>query len=53
MKARLVVLAVAAVLAIAGALHHARAQSSRSAAVDPPSLVDAQAVSPGGWWDWH
>jgi hypothetical protein len=54
MKARLAVLVVAIAIAIAGALHLARAHASHPASEGvPPELIDPTAIDPGGWWDWH
>jgi hypothetical protein len=56
MKARLLVLVIAAALAAAGAASHLTHRHRTAADAPPVTLVgqpvDVSSVD-GGWWDWH
>jgi hypothetical protein len=53
MKARLAVLVVALVLAIAGAFGATPARATLTAAPPFTTELPTMQVDPGGWWDWH
>lgn len=53
MRGRLLVLAVAAAVAVAGAVHAPRSHAPRVVAEQNASHVEPDVANhTGGWWDW-